>query len=202
MPRIVVLGCEQLVREAMCALLLRVVQGATVAALARCDELERAGSAPADLLVVDEALVLPGLRAGARSGGRCLALTAQTEPWTVRRLFEGGATGVISYAADASDLRAAVERLLRDEPYLDPRLGRVLIDGDRSGPHLDDQEVDLVRQIALGHTNAEIARTRGVSVRTVESYRSRVMTELGARSRADLVRWALDRRLIGPRRTE
>ena len=66
-------------------------------------------------------------------------------------------------------------------------------------PHdLSDREVDVLRLIALGHTNAEIAGQLCISVRTVETHRSHIQQKLGLVKRSELVRYALDQGLIEP----
>jgi two-component system response regulator NreC len=63
---------------------------------------------------------------------------------------------------------------------------------------LTEREVGVLRLIALGHTNAEIAQTLFLSVRTVESHRAHIQQKLGRSTRAELVRYALDHGLVGP----
>ncbi len=67
-----------------------------------------------------------------------------------------------------------------------------------SGPpdDLSEREVEVLRMIALGHTNAEIAEQLFLSIRTVESHRAHIQQKLRRSSRADLVRYALDHGLV------
>jgi two-component system response regulator NreC len=80
--------------------------------------------------------------------------------------------------------------------YLNPRLGAMLAAAppEPSGPpdDLTEREVDVLRLIALGNTNAEIAEELYLSVRTVESHRAHIQQKLGRSTRAELVRYALD----------
>ena len=84
--------------------------------------------------------------------------------------------------------------------FLSPELGALLAAGEVADPaapgELTPRETDVLRLIALGHTNPEIARLLGISVRTVESHRGHISSKLGCSSRADLVRHALSRRLL------
>ena len=92
--------------------------------------------------------------------------------------------------------------------YLHPALTRVLV-GDLLGrdlsalqparqdaPHLSEREVEVLRLVALGHTNQEVADALYLSVKTVESYKGRLMEKLGLRGRAALVRYAVEAGLL------
>ena len=84
--------------------------------------------------------------------------------------------------------------------YLNPRLGAQLAAAPPApqGPpdDLTEREVEILRLIALGHTNAEIGEQLFLSVRTVESHRAHVQQKLRLSTRAELVRYALDRGLL------
>jgi two-component system response regulator NreC len=91
--------------------------------------------------------------------------------------------------------------------YLHPEYARLLLDETPSAPAgegtagdsyalLSPREPQVMRLIALGHTNQQVARMLGLSVKTVETYKSRLMTKLGLAGRAALVRYALQRGLL------
>jgi DNA-binding NarL/FixJ family response regulator len=95
----------------------------------------------------------------------------------------------------------AVRRAAAGQRYLTPRLGAdVAAASGRDLPDgLSEREIGVLRLIALGHTNSEIASQLFLSVRTVESHRARIQQKLRVSSRAELVRYALERDLVGDR---
>jgi two-component system response regulator NreC len=126
-----------------------------------------------------------------------VVLTMQQEPAFAREALGAGALGyVLKEAADA-ELVEAVRNAAAGERYLNPRLG-ARIASEPPGPpdDLSDREVEVLRLIALGHTNAEIAEKLYLSVRTVETHRSHIQQKLRLSTRAELVRYALERGLI------
>ncbi len=127
-----------------------------------------------------------------------VVLTMQQEPAFARRALSAGAIGyVLKEAADDEPVEA-IRRAARGESYLNPRLGARLASEPLPGPpdDLSVREVDVLRLIALGHTNAEIAERLYLSVRTVETHRAHIQQKLSLSSRAELVRYALKRGLI------
>ncbi len=131
---------------------------------------------------------------------KIVILTMRNEPAFARQALQAGVMGyVLKEAADA-ELVLAVRRAADGETYLQPSLYQHLADKDRAegrrGRTLSDREVEVMRLIALGHTNAEIADQLFLSVRTVESHRASIQKKLDLGSRAELVRYALDQGLI------
>jgi two-component system, NarL family, response regulator NreC len=128
---------------------------------------------------------------------RIVVLTMQNEPAYARRALSAGALGyVLKDAADA-ELVEAVRRAAVGDSYLNPRLGARLA-AEPSGPPdgLTERELDVLRMIALGHTNAEIADQLFLSVRTVETHRAHIQQKLSLGSRSELVRYALAHGLV------
>lgn len=127
-----------------------------------------------------------------------VVLTMQQEPAFARHALSAGAIGYVLKEAADEELVEAVRRAARGESYLNPRLGARLASEPLPGPpdDLSEREVDVLRLIALGHTNAEIAERLYLSVRTVETHRAHIQQKLGLSSRAELVRYALQRGLI------
>jgi two-component system, NarL family, response regulator NreC len=139
--------------------------------------------------------------AEASPGTRVVVLTMQEDPEFARRALRAGAAGyVLKEAADA-ELVEAIRRAAAGETYLTPSLGAALAAAPPApaGPpdDLSEREVEVLRLIALGHTNAEIAGQLYLSVRTVESHRAHIQQKIRRSTRAELVRYALDHGLLG-----
>lgn len=127
-----------------------------------------------------------------------VVLTMQNEPAFARRALQAGVRGyVLKEAADA-ELVQAVRSAAAGDIYLQPALGaRLAAAADVPVPdELSERERDVLRLIALGHTNAEVAEQLFISIRTVESHRAHIQQKLGLSSRAELVRYALERGLV------
>ncbi len=129
------------------------------------------------------------------AGARVVILSMQDEPVYARKAFELGAQGyVVKDAADA-ELVGAIETVLADRIYVHPTLAARLVMRE---PHddLTDRERGILRLIALGYTNQEIAGQLFLSVRTIEAHRRHILDKLRLSTRADLVRYALERRIV------
>jgi len=126
-----------------------------------------------------------------------VVLTMQDDPEYAREALAGGAMGyVLKEAADA-ELVEAVRRASCGQGYLNPSLGARVAAAPTGPPDdLSERELDVLRLIALGHTNAEIAEQLYLSVRTVETHRSHIQQKLRLSSRSELVRYALARGLV------
>jgi DNA-binding NarL/FixJ family response regulator len=132
---------------------------------------------------------------------RIVVLTMQQEPAYAREVLAAGATGYVLKEAADTELVEAVRLAAAGESYLNPGLGARIAAAPPSGSagrpdNLSEREVDVLRLIALGHTNTEIAEKLYISVRTVETHRSHIQQKLVLTSRSDLVRYALDHQLI------
>jgi two-component system response regulator NreC len=127
-----------------------------------------------------------------------VVLTMQQEPAFARQALGAGALGYVLKEAADDELVQAVRNAAVGESYLNPRLGARMASEPPPGPpdDLSDREVDVLRLIALGHTNAEIGGQLYLSVRTVETHRSHIQQKLRLSTRAELVGYALKRRLI------
>ena len=116
--------------------------------------------------------------------------------------LRAGASGYVLKEAADDELVEAVRRAAAGSTYLNPSLGAKLAAAppEPAGPpdDLTEREVEVLRLIALGHTNAEIAGQLFLSVRTVESHRAHIQQKLGRATRAELVRYALDHGFVGP----
>src|SRR6059058_9277 len=130
---------------------------------------------------------------------RIVVLTMQDSTGFVREALRLGALGYVTKEAADAELIEAVRMAASGEPYLHPRLGaRLATEPAQEGPpdDLTEREVEVLRLIALGHTNAEIAAKLYLSVRTVESHRAHIQQKLRLSTRAELVRYALDHGLV------
>jgi two-component system response regulator NreC len=127
-----------------------------------------------------------------------VVLTMQDEPAFARRALGAGALAYVLKEAADDELVEAVRRAAGGETYLNPRLGARLAAEPTEGPpdELSEREVEVLRLIALGHTNGEIASQLYLSVRTVETHRARIQQKLGLSTRAELVGYALRRGLV------
>ena len=128
---------------------------------------------------------------------RVLVLTVHDDVAYLRRAFAAGADGYMVKDAADVELVQAVRQIAAGRQYVHPTLGAALLAGDAPyarlggpGGDLSEREIDVLRGIAAGLTNAEIAATLFVSVRTVETHRAHVQQKLDIHSRAELVRFA------------
>jgi two-component system response regulator NreC len=131
-----------------------------------------------------------------------VVLTMQNEPAYARRALGAGVLGyVLKEAADA-ELVEAVRAAVAGRPYMNPRLGARLAYEPAPGPPggLSAREVEILRLLALGKTNSQVAEDLFLSVRTVETHRAHIQQKLGLGDRSELVRYALERGLLKPER--
>ncbi len=133
---------------------------------------------------------------------RVLVLSMQDDPRYVREAFSVGASGyVLKEAADA-ELVAAIREVAKGGRYVHPELGARLVaaaaEAERRADEdpLSEREREVLRLLALGHTNQEIAQMLFISVRTAETHRAHIMQKLRLSSRAELVRYALAHGLL------
>ena len=169
-----------------------------------------------DLILLDLSMpglggldALPVLRHRAPST-RILILTMHDDPQYLRQALKSGAAGYVLKKAADTELLSAVRAVLRGEVYVHPSMTRVLLEdllpqtGGGNEPDLwntlSEREQEVLRQVALGHTSAEIAERLNLSVKTVETYRARGMEKLGLINRAALVRFTLKKGLISAER--
>jgi two-component system response regulator NreC len=128
-----------------------------------------------------------------------LILTMQDDPGYAREAMLRGARGYVLKEAEEAELLQAVRTVAAGATYLQPELGaRLLTDAASPAVPLTEREREVLRLLALGHTNTEAADRLHLSVRTVETHRANIQSKLGSTSRAELVRHALERGLIRP----
>ncbi len=133
---------------------------------------------------------------------KILLLSMQDDAAYVREAFASGASGyVLKEAADA-EVVGAVREVAEGRRYVHPALGARLVSADaeerakEEADPLSEREHEILRLLALGHTNQEIASSLYLSVRTVETHRAHIMQKLRISTRAELVRYALEQGML------
>jgi two-component system response regulator NreC len=133
---------------------------------------------------------------------KVLILSMQDDPRYVREAFAVGASGYVLKEAVDSEVVNAIREVAAGGRYVHPELGARLIAADAEAARqaeedpLSDREREVLRLLALGFTNQEIAKQLFISVRTAETHRAHVMQKLRLASRAELVRYAMSRGLL------
>jgi len=127
---------------------------------------------------------------------KILILSMEDDPRYVREAFAAGAHGYLLKEAGANEVVSAIREVAQGGRYVHPELGARLIETEPSPKRgrddpLSDREHEVLRLLALGHTNQEIANQLFISVRTAETHRAHIMKKLQLGSRAELVRYAL-----------
>ncbi|CAB3825851.1 MAG: response regulator [Achromobacter pulmonis] len=198
-----------LVREGLCRLL-ESAGGISVLGQANngTEALRLLAERPWDLLVLD--LSMPGhdgidlIRQIRRDypAAPILVLTMHGEPQYAVQAIKAGAAGYLTKDSAATELVQAVRRVAAGGRYLSPSVAENIAferhgDGDQQ-PHLllSDREAAVFRHLARGLNNADIGRLLFLSVKTVSTYKSRILVKMRLRNQTDLVRYALKHRLI------
>jgi DNA-binding NarL/FixJ family response regulator len=133
---------------------------------------------------------------------KVLMLSMQDDPSYVRQAFAAGAAGYVLKEAADSEVVAAVREVAAGRRYVHPPLGARMAAADAeasakaAADPLSEREREVLRLLALGHTNQEIAKMLYISVRTAETHRAHIMQKLRLKTRAELVRYALAEGLV------
>jgi DNA-binding NarL/FixJ family response regulator len=133
---------------------------------------------------------------------KVLILSMQDDPRYVREAFAAGASGYVLKEAADTEVVSAVRAVAAGDRYVHPILGARLVAAEADerkraeADPLSDREREVLRLLALGHTNQEIAKMLYISVRTAETHRAHIMQKLRLTSRAELVRHALSEGLL------
>jgi two-component system response regulator NreC len=135
-------------------------------------------------------------------GAKVLVLSMQDDPRYVHEAFAAGAAGYILKEAVDTEVVDAVHDVAAGGRYVHPALGARLVAAEaeakarEEADPLSDREREVMRLLALGHTNQEIAKMLYISVRTAETHRAHIMQKLRLSTRAELVRHAIDQGLL------
>jgi two-component system response regulator NreC len=133
---------------------------------------------------------------------KVLVLSMQDDPSYVREAFAAGASGYVLKEAADEEVVSAVREIAGGGHYVHPTLGARMVAAEAQeraaaeADPLSEREREVLRLLALGHTNQEIAQELYISVRTAESHRAHIMQKLGLATRAELVRYALSQGLL------
>lgn len=135
-----------------------------------------------------------------------LILSVQDSPEIIRKVLSAGARGYMLKSDPERDLIAGVETLCRNKRFFSPRVGELVLESyvkeaaKKIQGHFQDEltlrEKEVLRQLAGGQSNKEVAAGLGISVRTAETHRATIMKKLRARSFSELVRYAVRNRLV------
>ncbi len=159
-----------------------------------------------DVVIMDVAMPdLNGMEATRRivadsPGVKVIALSMHSDRRFVTGMLEAGASGYLLKDCAFEELTSAIRAVVRKQAYISPGVAGVLVEdvrrrateaAQKAPVALTAREREVIQLLAEGHTTKDIAHTLGVSVKTVESYRQRVMEKLGLRSVAELTKWAV-----------
>jgi two-component system, NarL family, response regulator NreC len=172
------------------------------------DAVLRARSLKPDVILMD--VVMPGASGIEATpavlkeapGANVLVLSMQDDPSYVREAFAAGASGYVLKEAADEEVVGAVREVAGGGSYVHPTLGARLVAAEveerarADADPLTEREREVLRLLALGHTNQEIAGTLFLSVRTVETHRAHIMQKLQLSTRAELVRYAMEQGLL------
>ena len=189
MTRVVIVDDHPVVREGLVAAL-----GADVAGVFATAEEALAAGVKTDVVVLDLELPgLSGLDAIARFDAPVLVLTAYANDEDIARALAAGAKGYLLKGAPLDDIERAIAAVARGDSVLDPRItARALAPRQRLTP----RERDVLRLVAAGQTNKEIAAALRISERTAKFHVTAILGKLGAQNRARAVAVAKERHLI------
>jgi len=172
------------------------------------DAVFEARSTKPDLILMD--VVMPG-ESGLEGvpkllhehpDAKVLVLSMQDDPRYLREAFAVGASGYVLKEAADSEVVTAIREVAAGGRYVHPELGARLIAAEAEAARqaeedpLSEREREVLRLLALGYTNQEIAKRLFISVRTAETHRAHVMQKLRLQSRAELVRYAISHGLL------
>jgi two-component system response regulator NreC len=139
---------------------------------------------------------------------KILALTMHDQSIYLEKALTAGANGFVLKRAADVELLTALHAILRGEFYIDPGLSSYLVEKvvpgapshseaqDSARAELTPREIEILRLVAMGHSNKEIAEKLAISVKTVENHKTRIKERLGAQTRSDLVRYAMAKGLL------
>jgi DNA-binding NarL/FixJ family response regulator len=168
--------------------------------------LEQAKNLNPDVIIMD--ISMPGMNGltatrhlkNQRTGATILALTRHEDRTHLEELLRAGASGYVLKQSEPSDLLKAIRAVASGGVYIDPTITSEIADGllarsagssNESQKTISERETDVLRLIAVGHTNKEIATSLGISVKTVEVHKANAMRKLGLNGRVDVIRYGV-----------
>jgi DNA-binding NarL/FixJ family response regulator len=173
------------------------------------EAIKRARDLSPDVAVLDLTMpLLNGLDAAreivrASPRTRPILLTMHTEDPYVMEALRAGIKGYVLKTQPSTDLVQAIQEVSRGRVYLSPGISRTVVEAylaktELPPDPLSPREHEVLQLVAEGKTSKEIARLLGVSVKTAENHRTRIMARLGIHETAGLVRYAIRRGLVQP----
>jgi two-component system invasion response regulator UvrY len=208
MIRILLVDDHPVVRQGIRTILMERLNGAVVGEAANADAaLRQVADGGWDIVIADISLPGPSgldlIKDLQRLHPTVPALVLSMHPAAqfARRALGAGAAGYLTKDSPPDELVAAIEDARRGRRYVGRDAGDVLLRWAAktvTTPHeaLSDREYQVLRMVGSGHTVSDIARELGLSVKTVSTYRSRVLEKLGMRTNAELMRYAIENSLL------
>jgi DNA-binding NarL/FixJ family response regulator len=211
--RVLVVDDHTIVRDGICALLVLAGDIEVVGEAANGREaLDMAQERAPDVVLMDIAMpIMGGLEATRRihrefPQTKVLVLTQYDDKEYVLPIIEAGASGFISKIAASSELTQGIRSVYRGDSFLSPSVAKIVLEDyqqaaslrDRHDPYeqLTDRERDVLKLVAEGYATQEIADMLIISPKTVEGYKTSLMTKLDIHNRIDLVKYALRKGII------
>jgi DNA-binding NarL/FixJ family response regulator len=151
-----------------------------------------------DIIVVDISMPeLNGLAAAqiirkTVPSAKFIVLSVHSDQAYAREAFRVGVKGFVSKSAAAAELLTAIKQVLEGREYLSPLIGPDKLENSRDAKHLTLRQLEILRLVAEGNQNKEIAQLLRISVKTVEFHKTRIMNELDIHTPAGLTRYAID----------
>jgi two-component system response regulator NreC len=172
------------------------------------EALNKATALKPDVILLD--LAMPGMNGIAAAkrlrtlapGSKVLILTVHQEEEYVYETLRAGAAGYVLKDAAAPDLIGAIRKTAKGEQYLSPDIARLVVkeegrtDIKTVSQELTNREREICKLLAEGHTVPEIATLIGISRKTVDVHKTRLMKKLDIHNRAELVKYAIQNKLI------
>jgi len=163
-----------------------------------------------DLIILDVTMpLLNGIDAARQikkvwPEARLLFLSMHNSPVYLREAIDAGGSGYLLKSSAVEELRTAIQKVLRGQTFVAPSFDRSVLEGlrasglrpGRSSVQLTERQREVLQLIAEGRGNKEIATTLGISVKTVEFHRGRIMNKLGVHTVAELIRWGVQAGLV------